>query len=81
MCDDHAVNRAYGRDRNIINNPVNRVAQKFETRDKSNIDLTARKPLAERRWMTKVYLASPPSDERTSVEVFDAADAKGFQSG
>ena len=81
MRDDNAVNRSGGGNRYIIDDSINWVAQKFETRDKSNIDLTARKPLAERRWMTENHLASPPSDERTGVEVFDAADAKGFQSG
>jgi len=81
MCNDHAVNRAYGRDRNIINNPVDRVAQKFETGNKSNIELTARKPLAKRRWMIEIHLTRPPANERAGVEIFDAADAKGFQSG
>jgi hypothetical protein len=31
--------------------------------------------------MIEIHLASPPSDERAGIEIFDAADAKGLQSG
>ena len=81
MGDDHAVNGAVRRDRNIIDNPVNRVAQKFQTGDKGNIQLTACKPLTERRWMIEIHLSRPPANKRAGVEIFDATDATGFQSG
>jgi len=88
MRNDNAVNGPSRRNGNIIDDSIDRVAQKFETGNKSNIDLAARKPLAERRWMIEIHLASPPSDEasppsdeRAGIEIFDAADAKGLQSG
>jgi hypothetical protein len=81
MRNDNAVNGPSRRNGNIINDSIDRVAQKFETGNKSNIELAARKPLTERRWMIEIDLPSPPLDERAGIEIFDAADAKGFQSG
>src|SRR6266487_493474 len=78
MGDDHAVNRAGRRNGNIIHDSVNRVAQKFETGHERNIELTARKPSAERRWMIEVHLTSPSSNEGTGVEIFDAPDPQRF---
>jgi len=81
MRNDNAVNGPSRRNGNIIDDSIDRVAQKFETGNKSNIELTTCKPLAERRWMIEIHLTSPPANERAGIEIFDAADAKGFQSG
>ena len=81
MRNDNAVNGPSRRNGNTIDDSIDRVAQKFETGNKSNIELTARKPLAKRRWIIEIHLTRPPTNERAGVEIFDAADAKGFQSG
>jgi hypothetical protein len=31
--------------------------------------------------MIEIHLTRPPTNERAGVEIFDAADAQGFQSG
>jgi hypothetical protein len=74
MRDHHAVNRSVGRDRNIVNNPVDRIAQKFETGNKSYVEFTVRKLFAKCRRMIEFHLARPSSNERTSVEIFNAPD-------
>ena len=79
MRDYHAVNRSGRRNRNIIHNLVEWVAQKFETGSKGNIKLAPGKFIAQRRWMVEIDIAWPPSNQRLRVEIFDAADAKGFQ--
>ena len=48
MSDANAVNRPVGSDRNAIDDPVNRITQKFETRNQRNIEITARELRAER---------------------------------
>ena len=80
MRDDNAVNRPSRRDRNIINDSISRVAQKFKTGDKGKIEFASGKFIAECRWMIEVYVARPSSNEWTGVEIFDAADPCRFQS-
>jgi hypothetical protein len=48
MRDDYAVNRSVRGNRNVINDPVDRVAQKFETGDKRNIKFAGGEFIAER---------------------------------
>jgi len=76
MCDHDAVNRSLGRNRNVLNNPVNRVTQKFEAGNKRDIKLTVREPLTQCRWMIEIDAASPAVNERTSVKIFYATDAQ-----
>ena len=79
MCDYHAVNRSGRRNRNIIHDPVDWIAQKFETGSKGDIKLASGKFIAQRRWVVEIHIAWPPSNQRLRVEIFDAADAKRFQ--
>ena len=79
MRNDDAVNGTVGRNGNIIDDPVNRVAQKFDTGDESDIELTLRKAFAKHRWMIEMHLTRPPTNEWAGVEIFDAADAERFQ--
>ena len=75
MRDYHTVNRAVGRYRNIVNNPINRVPQKLETGNKRNIELAFRESVTQSGRMVELNIARPAADERTSVEIFYAADA------
>jgi hypothetical protein len=77
--DDNAVNWSSRRDRNIVHDSISGVAQKLETGNKSKIEFVSGKFTAKRRWMIEVHLVFPSSNERTGVEIFDAADAWGFQ--
>jgi hypothetical protein len=80
MRDYHAVNRSGRRNRNTIYDLVDWIAQKFETGSKGDIKLASGKFIAQRRWVVEIHFAWPPSNQRLRVEIFDAADAKGFQS-
>jgi hypothetical protein len=79
MRDNHAVNRSGRRNRNIIHDLVDWVAQKFETGSKGYIKLAPGQFIAQGRWVVEIHIAWPPSNQRLRVEIFDAADAKGFQ--
>jgi len=48
MCDDYAVNRSARGNGNVINDPVDRVTQKFKTGDKRNIKFAGGESVAER---------------------------------
>ena len=48
MRDDYAVNRSIRRNGNVINDPVNRVTQKFKTGDKRNIKFASGEFIAKR---------------------------------
>ncbi len=80
MCDDNAVDRSGRRNRNIIHDLVDWIAQKFETGSKRDIQLASGKFIAQRRWVVEIDIAWPPSNQRLRVEIFDAADAQRFQS-
>ena len=77
--DDNAVNWSNRRNRNIVDDSISGVAQKLETGNKGKIEFASGKFTAERGWMIEVHLVFPSSNERTGVEIFDAADAWGFQ--
>ena len=79
VCDDDAVNRSVRGNGNIVNDPVNRVTQKFEAGDERDIEFPGRKFIAQRRWMIDVHIALPTVDERAGVEIFYATDAEGVQ--
>ena len=74
--DHDAVNWSIGRNRNVVNDPINRVAQKLEAGDKRNIELAVRELLTQCRWMIEIYLVRPAADEGTGVEIFYATDAQ-----
>ena len=80
MCDYYAVDRSGRRNGNIIHDPVDWIAQKFETGSKGDIKLASAKFIAQRRWVVEIHVARPPSNQRPRVEIFDAADAQRFQS-
>src|SRR5207247_10427599 len=73
--DDNAVNRPSRRDRNIVNDSIRGVAEKFETGNKGKIEYGSGKMIEERRWMIEVDVACPSSSERPVVETFAADDA------
>jgi len=73
--DDHAVNRAIGRDRDAIDNRVDWIAQKLEARDERNVELGAGKFPTKRGRVIEIYFALPAVDEWSSVEIFNATDA------
>ena len=77
--DDNAVNWSNRRNRNIVDDSISGVAQKLETGNKGKIEFASGKFTAKRRWMIEVHLVFPSSNERTGVEIFDAADAQRFQ--
>ena len=61
------VDRAIGCDRNVINDAVDRVAEKFEAGNKRDVELAFRESLTQSGRMAELNLARPASDERTSV--------------
>jgi hypothetical protein len=65
--DYYTVNRAVGRNGNVVNDPIDRVAQKFEAGNKRDVKLAFRKSLAQSGRMVELNLAGPGADERTSV--------------
>jgi hypothetical protein len=77
--DNDTVNRSVRGNANVINDPVNRVTQKFEAGDERNIEFPGRKFIAERRWMIEVHIAFPTADKRAGVEIFYATYAEGVQ--
>ena len=79
MCDYYAVDRSGRRNGNIIHDPVDWIAQKFETGSKGDIKLASGKLIAQRRWVVEIHLTRPASNQRSRVEIFDAADAQRFQ--
>jgi hypothetical protein len=79
MRNDDAINRSVGRNRNIINDPVDRVPQKFKAGDKRNIEFFRGESVAEGRRIIKVQFGLPAVDEWTRIEIFYATNAEGFQ--
>ena len=67
MRDYYAVNRAVGRNRNVVNDPIDRVAQKFEAGNKRDVELALRESLTQGGRMVELNVARPAADERTSV--------------
>ena len=72
--DKDAVDGAVGRNRNAVDEGVNRVAKKFETRDQRDIERSGGEPLAKGGGMIEDDLARPPVNERTRVEILNATD-------
>ena len=61
---------------NIVNDLVNRVAQIFEAGNKSDIEITVCESPTQCRWMIKRNVGRPTANQRTSIEIFYAADAE-----
>ena len=74
VCEDDAIDRPVGRDRDPIDHRVDRVAQIFEARDERDLEFTRRELSAKRRWMIEVYLTAPTVNERPGVEIPNAAE-------
>src|SRR5689334_9807571 len=72
------INGAIGCDRNVINDAVNRVAEKLEAGNKRYVKVTVGEPLTQCRWMIEINRARPSADEWKSVEILYAADAQHF---
>jgi hypothetical protein len=78
MRDEYAVNRTIRRNRNAVDDPIDRIAQKFGARDEGKIDITTRELRTQRRRIIERNLSRPTANQRPSVEIFDAADAQGI---
>ena len=74
VCEDDAIYRPVGRDRDPIDHRVNRVAQIFEAGDERDLEFTRRELSAKRRWMIEVYPTAPAVNERPGVKIPDAAE-------
>ena len=79
MCDDDAVNRTDGGNGYVIDNPVNRIAQEFETGNEREIEFTAHELHAKRRGIIEHNVSRPTMNERSGVEIFDATDSQRFR--
>ena len=55
------------RSRNAVNDLIDRVAQKFETGNKRDIELAFRQSLTQSGWMIELNIALPTADKRTSI--------------
>jgi hypothetical protein len=80
MGEHDTVNWPIGSDRDVVDDPIDRIAQEFEARDEGKTDITTRELRAQRRRLIERNLSRPTANQRPSVEIFDAADAQGFQS-
>lgn len=76
---DNAVNGAGRGDRNIIDDAIDRVSQKFEAGDERNVQIAVCKLCAKGDGMIERNWTWPTVNKWTGVEIFDAADARGFQ--
>src|SRR6266404_3841025 len=72
--DKNAVHRAARRDRNAVDERVNRVAQKFETGNERDVELGGGQFLAEHARMSEHDFARPSVNERAGVEILNATD-------
>jgi hypothetical protein len=76
MRNDNTVNLAPGRNRDSVDDSVNRTTQKFETGNEGNVEIAAIEFSTKRCRMIKINGAPPPSvNQGASVEIFNAADA------
>lgn len=76
MGNHHAVNRAVGSNRDVVHDRVNGVAQIFEARDEGDIELPGGQLPAERGGMIEMNRTGPAVNQRSRVEILDAAEAK-----
>ena len=81
VCEDDAIDRPVGGDRDPIDHRVDRVAQIFEARDERDLEFTRRELPAKRRWMIEVYLTAPTVNERPCVKIPDAAETHRSYAG
>ena len=79
MGDNYAVNRAVRRDRNAVNNAIDRIAQEFKTGNERDVQLAASELSAECRWMIENDVSFPAVNEGAGIEILDAADAERIQ--
>ena len=79
MRDYHTVNLAVGRNGNVVNDSIDRIAQKFEAGNKCDVELAFGESLTQSGRMVELNIARPTANERTSVEILNATDADGFQ--
>src|SRR5205085_11573636 len=68
--------RAVRRNGNAIDDPVNRITQKFETGNERDVQFAARELRAKRRGVIEHDDAGPSMNQGTRVEIFNAANTK-----
>ena len=74
--EDNTEDRAVGRDRELVDDRVNGVAQIFKTRDQCDIECSGRDLPAEARGMIELHHTIPAMDKRERVEILDATETK-----
>src|SRR5262249_58124879 len=60
--DYYAVNRAVGGNGNVVNDSIDRVAQKLEAGNKRDVELAFRESLTQSGWMIELNIARPAAD-------------------
>ena len=65
--DYYTVNRAVGRNRNVLNDSVNWVAQKLETGNERDIKLAFCESVTQSGRMVELNIARPAAYERASI--------------
>jgi hypothetical protein len=68
------MHRAVRRNRNVIDECVNRVTKKFETGNERNVELRGGQFFAEHARMVEHDFAGPSVNERTGVEILNATN-------
>src|SRR4051794_33227173 len=76
MNQEDALHCTVASDRHIIDNRVDRIFQELEAGDEGNIETSGRELPAKRARVIKLDRPIPAEDQRSRVEVFDAADAQ-----
>ena len=76
MSDNYAVNRPGRSDGDTIDDPIDRVAQKFKTGNEGEVQLAARQLRTKRGRMIENDFPFPAVNQRSGIEIFDTTDAK-----
>ena len=76
MCEEDAIDRPMRSDANAIDQDIDRVPKKFETRDERDLQRALGKLLAELARMIEHDLARQSVNQRASVEILNATDTR-----
>ena len=69
------MDRSVGRNRNAVDQGVNRIAEKLEAGNERDVEPAGGEFLAKRAGVIEDDFARPAVDERTRVEIFNATDS------
>src|SRR5262249_38614803 len=76
MRNNDTVNFPAGRNRDAVDDPVNRTMQKFEAGNERNIQIAALEFSTKRRRMIEIDHTFPAMNQWAGVEIFNATDAQ-----